>query len=129
MVTPDVAIDAQLQKIGLKPDDIKYVVVSHMHLDHAATSPSSQPTIVLQRDEIEYAMWPDEPFSGPFIPGDAAVLRAKVGSDKPNAFNMLVLNGDMDLFRDGSVVVKSARGHTKGSQMLVVRLPNTGSVI
>ena len=32
--TPDVAIDAQLQKIGLKPDDIKYVVVSHLHLDH-----------------------------------------------------------------------------------------------
>ena len=130
VVTPDVAIDAQLQKIGLKPDDIKYVVVSHMHLDHGgnvAKFPNS--TIVLQRDEIEYAMWPDEPFSGPFIPGDVAVLRSKVGSDKPNAFNMLVLNGDMDLFRDGSVVVKSARGHTKGSQMLVVRLPNTGPVI
>ena len=130
VVTPDVAIDVQLQKIGLKPDDIKYVVVSHMHLDHGgnvAKFPNS--TIVLQRDEIEYAMWPDEPFSGPFIPGDAAVLRAPVGSDKPNAFNMLVLNGDMDLFRDGSVVVKSARGHTKGSQMLVVRLPNTGPVI
>ena len=32
--TPDVAIDTQLQKIGLKPDDITYVVVSHLHLDH-----------------------------------------------------------------------------------------------
>src|SRR5678815_5684325 len=31
--TPDIAVDAQLQKIGLKPDDIKYVVVSHLHLD------------------------------------------------------------------------------------------------
>src|SRR5258706_4440898 len=31
---PDVAIDTQLKKIGLSPDDIKYVAVSHMHLDH-----------------------------------------------------------------------------------------------
>src|SRR5580765_8952885 len=30
--TPDVAIDTQLQKIGLKPDDLKYVVVGHLHL-------------------------------------------------------------------------------------------------
>jgi glyoxylase-like metal-dependent hydrolase (beta-lactamase superfamily II) len=128
--TPDVAIDVQLQKIGLSPDDIKYVVVSHMHLDHGgniAKFPNS--TIVLQQDEIDYAMWPDEPFTGPFIPADAAVLRAPVGSDKPNAFDMLVLNGDMDLFRDGSVVVKSARGHTRGMQMMVVRLPNTGTIV
>ena len=128
--TPDVAIDVQLQKIGLTPDDIKYVVVSHMHLDHGgniAKFPNS--TIVLQQDEIDYAMWPDEPFTGPFIPGDAAVLRAPTGSSKPNAFNMLILHGDMDLFNDGSVVVKSARGHTRGHQMMLVRLPNTGSTI
>lgn len=128
--TPDVAIDVQLEKIGLSPDDIKYVVVSHMHLDHGgniAKFPNS--TIVLQEDEITYAMWPDEPFAGPFIEADAAVLRAPTGSSKPNAFTMLELNGDMDLFRDGSVVVKRWRGHTKGMQMMIVRLPNTGTVI
>jgi len=128
--TPDVAIDVQLQKIGLTPDDIKYVVVSHMHLDHAgniAKFPNS--TIVIQRDEIEYGMWPDEPFAGPFIPADQAVLRAGVGSRKPNAFNMLVLDDDKDLFNDGSVIVKRARGHTKGHQMMLIRLPKAGSTI
>ena len=57
--TPDVAIDAQLQKIGLKPDDIKYVVVSHLHLDHGGNVgkfPNS--TIVVQKDEIQNAFWP-----------------------------------------------------------------------
>ena len=120
----------QLQKIGLSPDDIKYVVASHMHLDHGgniAKFPSS--TIVLQKDEIEYAMWPDEPFTGPFIPADAAVLRAPVGSNKPNAFDMLILDDDMDLFGDGSVIVKRAVGHTGGHQMMVVRLPNTGTLV
>jgi len=33
-MTKDDAIPAQLAKIGLKTDDIKYVVVGHLHLDH-----------------------------------------------------------------------------------------------
>jgi len=129
--TPDVAIDVQLKKIGLTPDDIKYVVISHMHLDHGgniAKFPNS--TLIIQKDEIDYAMWPDEPYTGPFIPADAAVLRAPVGSGKPNAFKMVILRGtDMDIFRDDSVIVKYARGHTKGHQMMLIRLPKTGSIV
>ena len=129
-MTADDAIDAQLKKIGLTPDDIKYVVVSHMHLDHGGNVgkfPNS--TLVIQNDEISYSMFPDEPFAGGFIPGDTAVLRAPVGSSKPNAMNMIRLDGDFDIFGDGSVVVHSSRGHTKGSQMLLVRLPKTGTTI
>jgi glyoxylase-like metal-dependent hydrolase (beta-lactamase superfamily II) len=129
--TPDVAIDVQLQKIGLTPDDIRYVVLSHMHLDHAGNAakfPNS--TIIIQRDEIAYGFWPDEPYTGPFIPEDAFALRAPVGSDKPNAFNMVILdNEDMDIFNDGSIIVKSWRGHTKGHQMMLIRLPKTGPTI
>lgn len=129
--TPDVAIDVQLKKIGLSPDDIKYVVISHMHLDHGgniAKFPNS--TLIIQKDEIDYAMWPDEPYTGPFIPADAAVLRAPVGSGKPNAFKMVILRGtDMDIFRDESVIVKYARGHTKGHQMMLIRLPKMGTIV
>lgn len=131
VVTPDIAIDAQLKKIGLSPDDIKYVVVSHMHLDHGGNVgkfPNS--TLVIQRDEISYAMFPDEPFAGAYIPADLAVLRSPLGSTKPNSMKMVVLdNQDMDIFNDGSVIVKSARGHTAGSQMMLVRLPKLGSTI
>lgn len=129
--TPDVSIESQLGRIEMKPDDFTYVVVSHMHLDHGGNVgkfPNS--TLVIQRDEIEYAMFPDEPFAGAFIPGDVAELRSGIGVKKPNAIPMLVLEAtDLDIFGDGSVVVKRARGHTKGGQMLVVRLPNTGTVI
>ena len=129
--TPDISIEAQLGRINMTPDDIKYVVVSHMHLDHGGNVgkfPNS--TLIIQRDEIEYAMFPDEPFAGAFIPGDVGALRAAVGVSKPNAMPMLVLEmQDFDIFGDGSVVVKRARGHTKGGQMLTVRLPNTGTVI
>lgn len=129
--TPDIAIDVQLKKIGLSPDDIKYVVVSHMHLDHGgnvAKFPNS--TLIIQRDEIYYAMFPDEPFTGPFIPGDAWALRAPTGSGKPNSMKMVILEQqDFDIFGDGSVVVKAARGHTKGHQMMLVRLPKAGPTI
>lgn len=130
MMTPEVSIEAQLAKADLKPDDIKYVVVSHMHLDHGGNVgkfPNS--TVVLQDDEISFAFFPDAPYAGSFIPGDVMALRSGLGATNPNAMPMLRLAGDMDLFGDGSVVVHRAVGHTKGSQMLIVRLPKTGTII
>src|SRR5512134_158571 len=51
-MTPDVAIDVQLRKAGVSPDDITYVVVSHMHLDHGGNvGKFPKSTLVVQRDE------------------------------------------------------------------------------
>jgi N-acyl homoserine lactone hydrolase len=127
--TPDVAIDTQLQKIDLKPDDIKYVVVSHLHLDHGGNVgkfPNS--TIVVQKDEIQNAFWPQPGTGGPYIIGDVMPLRA-AGSNYPNKVQMLQLEGDLDLFGDGTIIVKRWVAHTPGSQMMTVRLKNTGLVI
>ncbi len=128
--TPDMAIDAQLAKIGLKPDDIKYVVVSHLHLDHGgniAKFPNS--TLIVQKDEIRTAFWPEPGMARGYIPGDVAPLRSDLGEADPNKYKMMQLTGDMDVFGDGSVVVKRWVGHTPGSQMMVVRLPKTGTII
>ena len=130
VVTPDVAIDVQLGKIGLKPDDITYVVVGHLHLDHGGNVgkfPNS--TLLVQKDEIRNAFWPEPGTAGPYIPGDVAPLRSAMGEAMPNKFKMMQLTGDMDIFGDGSVVVKRWVGHTPGSQMLLVRLPKTGPII
>src|SRR5215217_492004 len=127
--TPDVAIDTQLQKIGLKPDDIKYVVVSHLHLDHGGNVgkfPNS--TIIVQKSEIQNAFWPEPGTGANYFIGDVMPLRA-ANKDMANAVNMIQLTGDMDLFGDGSVVVKRFVGHTPGSQMMTVRLKNKGLVI
>lgn len=129
-MTQEHAMDAQLAKIGLTTNDIKYVVVSHMHLDHGGNVgrfPNS--TIIIQEDELSFAMFPDEPYAAAYIPDDVSVLRSGVGVSKPNAFDLLRIEGDFDLFGDGSVVIHRSRGHTKGTQMLMVRLPKTGTVI
>jgi glyoxylase-like metal-dependent hydrolase (beta-lactamase superfamily II) len=128
--TPDMAVDAQLARIGLKIDDITYVVAGHLHLDHGgnvAKFPNS--TLVVQKDEIRNAFWPEPGTAGPYIPGDIMPLRNEPGVDNPNKYKMMQLTGDMDIFGDGSVVVKRWVGHTPGSQMLVVRLPKTGTII
>jgi glyoxylase-like metal-dependent hydrolase (beta-lactamase superfamily II) len=39
------------------------------------------------------------------------------------------LEGDKDLFGDGSVTVLSTPGHTPGHQSLLVKLPNTGAIM
>jgi N-acyl homoserine lactone hydrolase len=128
-MTPEVAIDYQLKKIGLTPDDIKYVVVSHLHLDHGGNVgkfPNS--TIVVQKSEIQNAFWPEQGTGGPYVIGDVMPLRAP-NSNYPNAVKMIQLNGDLDLFGDGSVVVKRWVAHTPGSQMMTVKLKNTGLII
>ena len=124
---PDVAIDTQLKKIGLTPDDIKYVAVGHMHLDHGGNvCKFPKATFLVQRDEMKNAAWPEPGTAGPYIPGDVACLRNDLGQALPNKFKMDQLEGDLDLFGDGSVVIKRWPGHTPGSQMAIVRLPKSG---
>ena len=44
-------------------------------------------------------------------------------------FNYLELNGDYDLFGDGSVLILTTPGHTLGHQSLKVKLARGGSII
>jgi glyoxylase-like metal-dependent hydrolase (beta-lactamase superfamily II) len=128
--TADVAIDTQLGKIGLKPDDIKYVVVGHMHLDHGGNIgkfPKSM--LVVQKDEIRNAFWPEPGTASNYVPGDFMMMRTQPPKPMATDWPMIQLQGDLDLFNDQSVVVKRWVGHTPGSQMAIVRLPKTGTVI
>ena len=120
-MTRDDAMAAQLAKIGLTTSDIKYVVTGHMHLDHGGNvSQFPNATHVVQDDEMKAAWWPDVGYSVYYIPGDFA--------DTKN-YKMIRLNGDFDLFRDGSIQIIRAPGHTPGSQFAVVRMPKSGSII
>ena len=128
--SPDIAIDAQLEKIGVKPSDINYVILGHMHLDHAGNvGKFPNATIVYQRDEIVNAFWPKRGFGGAYITGDFAGLRNSVGQSSPSRQKVIELNGDLDLFGDGSIYIHRAVSHTPGSQLVVVRLPKTGPVV
>src|SRR6516164_93825 len=127
---PDVAIDVQLNKVGIKPSDINYVILGHMHLDHAGNAgkfPTA--TIVYQRDEIVNAFWPKPGYGCCYITADFAGLRNDVGQSQVSRQKVIELNGDLDLFGDGRIYIHRAVSHTPGSQMVVVRLPKSGPVV
>jgi N-acyl homoserine lactone hydrolase len=76
---------------------------------------------VLQKKELYQAWWPEK-----FQRGGVHVL---ADYDQARDFNYLELEGDYDLFGDGSVVILSTPGHTMGHQSVKLRLPETGTVI
>ena len=103
---------AQLTEIGVKPEDIAFVAVSHTHGDHVGNVdmfPSS--TLLIQKAEVDFAFAPSNP--PPFR------------RERP----MRMLEGDLDVFGDGSVTILSTPGHTPGHQSLMVHLPKTGWVV
>ena len=115
---------AQARSVGVEPDDVRYVLQSHLHLDHTgALGRFPRATHVVQRIEHEYAFRPDWFAKGAYIREDF---------DRPN-LDWKFLGGEYtdhyDLFGDGAIRTIFTPGHSPGHQSFLVRLPNTGPVL
>jgi len=111
---------SQLDEINIKPEQIDYLGISHFHGDHTGNANLfTQAQLIIQQEEFDAAF------------GDDAT---KFGFN-PESYNKLdrskikVVQGDNDVFGDGSVIIKRAVGHTPGHQVLFVDLPETGPVV
>ncbi len=102
---------AQLEQLGVKPSDIKAMAVSHTHPDHIGNV-EMFPNAMLYVQKAEYE-WPGANNAPRFKPEHPVTK----------------LEGDRDIFGDGSLVVLSTPGHTPGHQSLLVKLPKTGEVV
>ncbi|MFO1321840.1 MAG: N-acyl homoserine lactonase family protein [Burkholderiales bacterium] len=113
-------IDMQLKKLGYSADKVKVVISSHSHLDHIGNIEMFPNAIhAIQKKEL-YQAWFPEKFQGRTSPG--SFVMADV--DNAREFNYLELEGDYDLFGDGSIQILSTPGHTLGHQSVKVK---TGS--
>jgi N-acyl homoserine lactone hydrolase len=110
----------ELAEIGVKPSDITYLAFSHSHADHIGNgSMFAGATLMIQQAEYDAAFGPDA-VKFNFLPDLYDKLRTTPTKK---------LNGDYDVFGEGSVTILSTPGHTPGHQSLMVRLPKRGTVI
>ena len=120
----DETLTDQLAKIGLKPGDISQVAISHTHGDHVGNvSLFPNSAILMQRAEYNWIHSPDGPNDN--VNQLMALARRLLGTPK----KLQLIDGDTDVFGDGSVILVSTPGHTPGSQSLMVHLKNSGFVI
>jgi glyoxylase-like metal-dependent hydrolase (beta-lactamase superfamily II) len=110
----------QLAEIGYPPSKIRYIALSHYHYDHTANANSFADSTWLVRRVERNAMF-STPAPGTTRPDTYARLK--------RAKTILIETDQYDVFGDGSVILKSAPGHTPGHQMLLLRLKNTGPVL
>ena len=109
-----------LREIGVAPEDIGYFAMSHAHGDHSGNANMFyRSTIYMQAAEYD-AIHGVEPQKLGITPANFEKLQGA---------RIVKLNGDHDIFGDGSAVIKATPGHTPGHQSLFVRLPKTGPVL
>ena len=110
---------SQLAEIGYSARDISYLAVSHGHADHVANANEyAGATLLIQRAEWD-SMFGEAAQKLPLFAVYGALESSKT----------IKLDGDRDVFGDGTVVLKSTPGHTPGHQSLFVRLARTGPVL
>ena len=106
-------VSQQLAELGVKPQDIDIVGISHMHSDHtgqAAEFPNAR--LIIGKGDFEQTRGKDDPF-GPW---------------RKDGANVTAATADVDVFGDGSVVALHLPGHTPDHMALLVKLPS-GSVL
>jgi glyoxylase-like metal-dependent hydrolase (beta-lactamase superfamily II) len=104
----------QLKQIGVRPDQIEIIGISHYHSDHigqAASFPKAKLLIgrgdldALKAKPVRAGLEPD--LLKPWLTGGSSIVAA---------------DGDVDIFHDGRVVMLKMPGHTPGHNALLVRL-------
>jgi glyoxylase-like metal-dependent hydrolase (beta-lactamase superfamily II) len=110
---------SQMDAIGVKPADVTHVAFSHMHFDHTGNANLfGAATWIMNKAEMAWATTTPPP--APVMPDSfSAVKSAKTQ----------MIDGDYDVFGDGTVKILRTPGHTPGHQVLVLKLKKAGTVV
>jgi N-acyl homoserine lactone hydrolase len=109
---PGQEIGARLEALGRDPARVDLLINSHFHFDHCggnAQIPNA--SLVVQRSEWDAGMDPDSAARRGFNPRDFDL-----------GHKLRLIDGEHDVFGDGSVVCLPTPGHTPGHQSLKLRL-------
>lgn len=107
-----------LKKLGLKPDDIKYVINTHFHWDHVGGNRFfSKSKFISQVAEYRFARYPDHWY------GDRYLKK-----DFDYDLNYTTVEGDVEIVP--GVWVLLTNGHTPGHEsIMLLDVPDAGNII
>ncbi|WP_342244630.1 N-acyl homoserine lactonase family protein [Pseudomonas sp. OTU5201] len=109
-------IAARLRAMEIDPASVNWIINSHFHADHCGGNASiPNATIIVQRLEMSAARNAE----------DSNLYNRK---DYDTGHPVLQINGEYDLFDDGSVIIFPSYGHTPGHQCARIKLPK-GDVV
>ncbi len=112
------SVEEGLGKLGLKPEDIDIVIITHLHFDHIyLASKYKNAKFIIQKDELDYALNPHP-------------MEAKLGYFDKRLFkdlNIEVIEGDKEIIEGVRVVLTP--GHTSAGQSVVIETPKGTAVI
>jgi N-acyl homoserine lactone hydrolase len=118
-VTVPITLIEQLHSLALSPKDVSYVAFSHFHFDHTGNANAFPDSVwILNKAEL-----------------GAALSTAPPSGVAPETFSgyktakTQMIDGDYDVFGDGTVRILRAPGHTAGHQVLELKLQRAGTVI
>jgi glyoxylase-like metal-dependent hydrolase (beta-lactamase superfamily II) len=120
-VAPKTSVIDQLAHLQIKPEQVRYIGISHYHPDHsgqAATLP--QATLLIGQGDWDVLTSP-RPLPGANPAFFAPWIR---GGGKTELVQL-----DRDVFGDGSVLILATPGHTPGHHSVLVRLKEMGNVL
>lgn len=117
-VTEDMWLDSRLRQLGIEPGDIDYLVLSHLHMDHAANArmwADTGTTIVVDEKEKKGALSFDGYSQGAHIRSDY------------DGLELTTINEDTELLP--GIKLLRTPGHTWGTLTLQVDLADTGTML
>lgn len=123
----DCELPNRLAQLRVRPDDIRYAVISHLHNDHAGCVEYFRKTqLIVHEDEFSAAFraFGLHQTVGPYVLKDMAQWAAQALDWRLVARD----EGDLDL-ADGVEILNLGPGHSHGMLALHVRLRGEGSVI
>lgn len=117
-VTEEQYLDSRLAQLGIGPGDLDYVVMSHLHFDHAGNLRAfagAGPRLVVNDKEKEWALGYKGAFNGAHLKSDYEGIEFET------------VSGDTEFLPGVSLI--EAPGHTPGTMALRVDLRETGTMI